>query len=133
MPHLSTIIVRFADLDPYDHVNHARYLTFFESARIEALEEMGFGMNTMKDDGIQIVLVEITVVFHAPASLHDRLDISTTVGEVGGATSRWRQEARITDRLVATADVYAAFTGRDGRPRRVPKGFADAADLVAGP
>ena len=31
--HLSTITVRFAELDPYAHVNHAVYATYCEVAR----------------------------------------------------------------------------------------------------
>jgi acyl-CoA thioester hydrolase len=127
MPHTTTITVRFADLDPYDHVNHARYLTYFESARIEMLAEMGFGMDVMKRDGFQIVLVELTAGFHVPATLHDRLDITTTVGEIKRSTSHWTQEAHRGVQLVASLAVKAAFTDRQGRPIRAPEGLAEAA------
>ena len=36
MAHETTIAVRFSELDPYGHVNHAVYLTYFEQARCEA-------------------------------------------------------------------------------------------------
>ena len=98
--------VRFGDLDPYNHVNHARYLTYFESARIELLEEIGFGMGVLEDLGVQIVLVEVS------------------------ATARWRQEAHRSEELIASADVRAAFTDLAGRPTRPPAGFAGA--LVLG-
>jgi acyl-CoA thioester hydrolase len=131
MAHLATITVRFADLDPYDHVNHARYLTYFESARIEMLDEMGFGMDLMKAGGFQIVLVGLTAGFHAPASLHDRLDVATTVSEVRRTTSRWGQEAHRDGELVASLEVRAAFTDLAGVPRRAPEGFAEAAARFA--
>lgn len=131
MPHVTSVVARFSDLDPYDHVNHARYLSFFESARIEMLEEMGFGMDVMKRAGVQIVLVELTAGFHLAATLHDRLDIVTRVVEVRRATTRWHQEARRGAGLVASLDVKAAFTDRTGRPRRAPDGFAEAAARVA--
>lgn len=122
-----TVTVRFADLDPYDHVNHARYLSFFESARVELLEVMGFGMERLKRDGIQIVLTELTAGFHRSAGLHDRLVIATEVLEVRRASCRWRQEALRRSDRVATLDVTAAFTDLEGRPRRVPEGFSRAA------
>ena len=131
MPHVTTIVVRFADLDPYDHVNHARYLTYFESARIEMLDEMGYGMDVMKRDGFQIVLVELTAGFHAPATLHDRLAVTTTVGEIKRSTTTWTQRATIGETLVASLDVKAAFTDRTGRPIRAPEGFAEAASVFA--
>ena len=127
MPHVAHIRVRFADLDPYDHVNHARYLTYFESARIEALDEMGFGMDVMKADGIQIVLVELRARYLAPTGLHDDLEIRTSVSEVRRAGSAWHQEARLDGVTVVTADIRAAFTDRSGRPIRTPAGFAEAA------
>lgn len=128
MPHVTTIVVRFADLDPYDHVNHARYLTYFESARIEMLDEMGYGMAAMKRDGFQIVLVELTARFHAPATFHDRLEITTSVGEIRRSTTSWSQAARLGETPMASLDVKAAFTNREGRPIRAPEGFAAAAE-----
>jgi len=119
--------VRFAELDPYDHVNHARYLSYFESARVELLEEMGHGMGVMADNGCHIVLVTLTATFHLPARLHDRLTITTRVVDVGRTTTRWHQECHRGEDLVATLEVRAAFTALDGRPRRTPPGFADAA------
>jgi len=128
--HVTDIRVRFADLDPYNHVNHARYLTFFESARIEMLEEIGFGMVAMQDDDTQIVLVELTAGFHRPAGLHDQLVITTEVVEIKRSTSSWRQEAHCRGELIATLDVRAAFTDGRGRPRRAPDGFAAAVERL---
>lgn len=130
MAHTTEIVVRFADLDPYDHVNHARYFTYFESARIELLAEMGYGMDVMKRAGFQIVLVEVTATFVSPAVLHDRLTITTEVAEVKRATTLWHQEARRDADLVATLDVKAAFTDLAGRPTRAPDGFAVVAASV---
>ena len=124
--HTTTITVRFADLDPYDHVNHARYLTYFESARVEMLDSVGYGMIRMKRDGFQIVLVDVTVRFHAAASLHEELKITTDLLESGRASTRWRQEARVDDRLIAELEARAAFTDGGGRPIRPPAGFAEA-------
>lgn len=126
MTHRTQIVARFADLDPYDHVNHASYLTYFESARIEMLEEIGFGMDVMKREGFQIVLVELTARFHVPATLHDRIDIDTTVVEVKRVSTRWTQSASIAGLLIAELDVKAAFTDRNGKPARAPRGFETA-------
>ena len=126
MSHTTTITVRFADLDPYDHVNHARYLTYFESARVEMLDSVGYGMMRMKEEDFQIVLVEVSVRFHATASLHDQLTITTDLLESGRASTRWRQRAGVDDRLIAELEARAAFTDPRGRPIRPPEGFTDA-------
>ena len=125
--HSTSITVRFSDLDPWGHVNHARYLSYFESARIELLEDIGFGIMEMAATGRQIVLVELTARYHAASELHDRLDITTRVGSIQRATTRWHQEAHSNGSPVAALDVRAAFTDLDGRPARPPSGFAEAA------
>lgn len=132
MPFETSITVRFADLDPYNHVNHARYLTYFESARIEMLDTIGYGMTRMKRDGIQIVLVEVAVTFHSPAGLHDIVQITTDALGIGRATTTWRQSATVDGRLIAQLEARAAFTDVDGRPRRPPDGFGEAVATALG-
>jgi YbgC/YbaW family acyl-CoA thioester hydrolase len=125
--HQTTVIVRFSDLDPWGHVNHARYLSYFESARIELLDEIGFGILEMAAAGRQIVLVEMTVRYHAASNLHDTLDITTRVESIQRATSHWHQEAHCNGSHVATLDIRCAFTDLAGRPARPPDGFVEAA------
>ncbi len=125
--HRTSLTVRFSDLDPWGHVNHARYLSYFESARVELLDEIGFGIFEMSAKGRQIVLVEMTASYHAASNLHDRLDITTRVESIRRATSYWHQEAHCEGAPVATLDIRAAFTDLDGRPARPPEGFAEAA------
>ena len=42
--HETRLQVRWSELDPYGHVNHAVYLTYLEHARIAALESIGWGL-----------------------------------------------------------------------------------------
>lgn len=124
--HHTTITVRFSDLDPWGHVNHARYFSYFESARIELLDEIGFGIMEMGATGRQIILVELTAKYLAASNMHDRLDITTRVESVQRATSHWHQEAHRDGELVAKLDIRCAFTDLDGRPARPPEGFMEA-------
>lgn len=124
--HHTSITVRFADLDPWGHVNHARYLSYFESARIELLDDIGFGIMDMATTGRQIVLVELTAKYLAASNLHDSLDVTTRVASIQRATSHWHQEAHCDSAPVATIDIRCAFTDRAGRPSRPPEGFVEA-------
>lgn len=132
MEHHTTITVRFADLDPWGHVNHARYFGYFESARIELLEEIGFGILEMGAGDRQIVLVQATARFVAPTGLHDTLDIATRVDSIGRASSHWHQEARRDGRTMAQLEIRAAFTDAQGHPARPPAGFSEAISRYVG-
>lgn len=122
--HRTSIQVRFSELDPYGHVNHAVYLSYFEVARIELLDEVGFGLERLRGLGFHVVVVEASVRYHRPAVWGDRLAIETRVDELRRATSRWHQRMLRGDDLVAELTVRAACTAHDGRPVAAP------ADLV---
>ncbi|HJR87253.1 MAG TPA: thioesterase family protein [Acidimicrobiia bacterium] len=130
MAHRFSIRPRFYELDPYNHVNHTAYLQYFEAARVEALAAVGFGLDVMGEAGFQIVLVELTARFFASATLHEDLVIETKVTEVSRASSRWAQEIRRQEQLIASLDLRAAFTNREGKLSRPPPGFAEAMGAI---
>lgn len=123
--------MRFYELDPYNHVNHTNYLAYFETARVEYLAELGFGLDVMKERGFHLVVVGLEARFVASAGLHDLLTVETRVAEVGRVTSTWRQDMTRGDDVIATLEINAAFTGTDGKPRRIPAEFAEAVGVRA--
>ncbi len=123
--HTTSVKVRFYELDPYDHVNHTNYFAYFETARIEYLNEAGWGLDVMKQRGWQLVVVEMTARFLAAARYGQELTIHTWVEDAGRVKSTWRQVMLRDDEEVARLLVTAAFTDLDGRPRRLPDEFAE--------
>ncbi len=121
----TTLKVRFYELDPYDHVNHTNYFAYFETARIEYLNEMGWGLDALKEQGWQLVVVEISARFLAAARYGEELTIHTWVEDAGRVKSTWRQIMLRGDEEVARVTVTAAFTDLDGRPRRIPSEFSE--------
>ena len=75
------IEVRYADLDPQGHVNNAKYVTFFETARIHYKRHIGtfdVGQSFMQ---IGVILADLQITFQAP------IEWGTTV-KVGVRTTR---------------------------------------------
>jgi acyl-CoA thioester hydrolase len=123
--HTTTLKVRFYELDPYDHVNHTNYFAYFETARVEYLNDMGWGLDLLKSRGWQLVVVEISARFLLAARYGEELTIHTWVEDAGRVKSTWRQTMWRGDEEVARLLVTAAFTDLDGRPRRLPAEFVD--------
>lgn len=131
--HTTSLKVRFYELDPYDHVNHTNYFSYFETARIEYLTEMGWGLDVLKEQGSQLVVVEITARFLAAARYGQELTIHTWVEQAGRVKSTWRQVMfRGEDEEVARITVTAAFTDLEGRPRRLPAEFVERLERLVG-
>lgn len=135
--HTTPISVRFAELDPYGHVNHAVYATYFEVGRAEALDAVGLSLAALAERGFQFVVTELVVKYRRPAVAGDRLVVETRISEAGRASSRWSQRIERDGELLVTAEVRAAVTDRRGRPTRPPAWLQEAlAPLVepsAGP
>ncbi len=122
--HTTSLKVRFYELDPYDHVNHTNYFSYFETARIEYLSDMGWGLDRMKEQGWQLVVVEAHARFLAAARYGEELTIHTWVEDTGRVKSTWQQVMTRAGEEVARLTITAAFTDLAGKPRRVPDGFA---------
>jgi YbgC/YbaW family acyl-CoA thioester hydrolase len=123
---------RHYEVDDYGHVNHAHYIHYLETARVEALESVGLPLRDMRRQGFLIVAAELTVKYHSPAGPGDMLEIVTHIEEIRGARTVWSQEVRDapTGRLVATAQVTGAFMTDAGRAVRVPGPFRDRLALL---
>jgi acyl-CoA thioester hydrolase len=121
--HTTSVKVRFYELDPYDHVNHTIYFSYFETARIDYLAEMGWGLHRLKDEGWQFVVVELNARFLAAARFGEELTIHTWIEEVGRVKSTWQQMMLRGEETVARLTVSAAFTDLQGKPRRIPEEF----------
>ena len=132
MLHSHAIKVRFYELDPYNHVNHSAYVQYFEVARIELLEAIGFSMPQLAEMGVQIVVTGIQTRFLSPATAGDSLTVETEAAEIKRVTAQWRQRIRRGDEILTTQIVDAAFTNSAGRPTRAPEGFAEAMATYVG-
>jgi acyl-CoA thioester hydrolase len=128
--HETSLKVRFYELDPYDHVNHTNYFSYFETARIEYLADMGWGLDVLKDNGWQFVVVELRARFLAAARYGQELVIRTWIEDVGRVKSTWHQLMFRDEKVVAELEVTAAFTDLDGRPRRIPREFVDEMERI---
>ena len=123
--------VRFYELDPYGHVNHATYLQYFEAARVAWLSEAGQGLDLLQDAGVQLVVTTVATRFVTPALLDDRLIIDTMLVEAQRVRAQWAQHAWRGDELVACQRINFATVNDAGRPMRIPESLAAAMNTIA--
>ena len=75
----SSTKVYLEDTDAFGIVYHANYLKYFERARTDYLESHGIGLKGAQARGLRFVVHSLTMTFHRPAMLGDRLEIRTTI------------------------------------------------------
>ncbi len=120
MIHCTPISVRFYELDPYRHLNHAVYIQYFEVGRIGLFKEMGWSLTEMADLGTRVVVAGIETRFLAPGVEGDELVVETWVEDVKRVSMRFGQRIVRGEDVLATQTVHGACTRVDGRPKRIP-------------
>lgn len=131
MEHFTTLRVQFRDLDPYAHVNHAVYVTWFEVARTEALRDRGILLAGPDAAAFQFVVTELEVRYRKPALADDLVRVGSAITELRGASSRWRHQVWRGDDLLVDGAVRIGLVGPDGRPTRMPDDLRATLDTLA--
>ncbi len=120
MVHLTPVRVHFRDLDPYAHVNHSVYVTWFEIGRTEALRDNGILLAGPHASGYQFVVSELDIRYRKPALADEIVHIESSIIELRGASSRWQQRVLRGDELLADGIVRIGLVGPDGKVARMP-------------
>ena len=130
-PHRLALKVRFGELDPYNHVNHAVYVAWFEAGRGEAMAAVGCSLATLGELGAQVVVADLTVKYRRPAVADDEVTVETWIAEMGRVVATWQQ--RIvrcrpdgTVEVLCEATVRAGACDAAGKPHRLPAAAAEA-------
>jgi len=118
---IHTLTPRFADLDTYNHVNNAIYLTYFEEARIAHMSMIG--LRQLLTPRCSTIIAHAEVDYKAPAKLGDTLDIGVRVSAVRNSafTLSYQVTRRGDGVLMATGNtVQVCFNFELNSPTRIP-------------
>ena len=127
--HRSRFRVRSYELDSYRHVNNGVYLAWFEQARLEWLQSLGFSYDGFADRHQWFVVARAEVDFRSALHLNDEVDVSTEVIALGKSSVRFRQRMlRLRDgkpeaEAACEALTIMVFSGGDGHSIPIPEDF----------
>jgi len=79
--HITTIQLRFSDVDMLQHVNNAKFATYMELARIKFFDDIIASGHNWRELGI--IVAAYGVEFKAPIYYTDVLYLETSVTEIG--------------------------------------------------
>jgi len=114
--------VRRYELDSFNHVNNAVYFNYIEQALEEAMIEIGYPVERLREMGIFIFLRNVEIDFLAPASNGDNLEIVSWLADMKRVRGTWQHEIYNADtgKLLVRTFTTSAFLDRDGKPIKAP-------------
>src|SRR6476646_11311806 len=83
--HEIQIRVRYQETDGQRRLHHANYFTYFEQGRTELLRAAGYDYRQIEQEGLMLVVSDISCRYYLPADYDDVLRLTTTVVEAYGA------------------------------------------------
>ncbi len=117
--------VRFDETDAMGIVHHARYLGFFELARIEWLRARGIRYADWARTGRHLAVIEASCSYLQPARFDDELAIAVTLAELRTASLRFVYTLRRDGTVLAEAGTRHACIDDSGRPRRLDEAMLE--------
>jgi acyl-CoA thioester hydrolase len=79
-------------LDTFGHMNHATYLTVFEQARWEFINERGYGLREIMQHQVGPTILELSIKYKRELRLRDRIRIESVCTEWSGKIGRVKQK-----------------------------------------
>ena len=107
------IDVRYPDCDRMGIVHHAVYPVWYEVARMDFFEKMGFSYAAMNSLGINPPMVELDLRYKAPATYPGTVTVSTKLIFCAPKKLELQYEAFFGDQLCGSARSFHIWTGRD--------------------
>ena len=111
-PYRLTDNVRFADLDPNQHVNNAVYATYFETGRVTLMKDRSFGL---MPEGLAWMLVRLDIHFRAELRWPGTIELGLGVARLGRTSATFDQVVFSAGKCVASARSVTVLIGESSR------------------
>lgn len=127
--------VRYGDLDAQGHLNNAKFLTYFEQARVHYLTELGLFSKGRSFDEIGVIIADIHIRYKAPVLWGTPIKVGVRTAELGSKSLTLQQclvDAE-SDRLYAVGTVIlVAYDYSRHVSRAVPEHWREAISRFEG-
>jgi acyl-CoA thioester hydrolase len=128
-PHLTELAVGASDIDAYNHVNNAVYVTWCDRSAWEHSAALGLPIERCLEIDRGMAVVRTVIQYLRPALLGDAVHVATWIVPVDSRlrVRRRFQIKRIGDEsTLARAEIeYACIELSSGRPTRWPPEFRE--------
>jgi acyl-CoA thioester hydrolase len=98
--------VRYADLDPNQHVNNAVYATYFETGRVTLMKDHGYGLTP---PGFAWIMVRLDIHFRAELRWPGQIEMGLGVSKFGRTSVTFDQVVFSEAKCVASAQSVSVL------------------------
>ena len=116
--------VKYYECDRMGITHHSNYIRFMEEARVDWMDQMGYGFDRMESEGVVSPVVEVDCRYRRTTTFKDVIDIDVSVASVSALKITFSYIMRVADAVVCTATSTHCFM-EQGHPVQLEKRFPE--------
>ena len=114
--------VKYYETDKMGVTHHSNYIRFMEEARIDWMDQLGYGFDRMEAEGIVSPVVSATCNYKKTTTFKDVIEIAVRVKQLSEVKLVIAYTMRVEGKIVCTAEsTHCFFDG--GRPAVIKERF----------
>ena len=119
--------VQYHETDKMGITHHSNYIKWMEEARVDFLDQIGFGYARLERDGIISPVIGLECQYKHPTTFGDAVRVHVEVAEFKGVklVIRYTMTDAATGSVVLTGSSTHCFPGEDGKPVILKKQFPE--------
>ena len=108
----------YHETDQMGIIHHANYIHWMEEARVDFMDQMGFGYGRMEEEGITSPVLSLSCASKSMTRFGDEVEVTISVRRYTGVRMELGYEIRdrATGELRAEASSSHCFLNREGKP-----------------
>ena len=116
--------VKYYECDRMGITHHSNYVRFMEEARVDYLDQLGYGFDKVEEEGVVSPVISIQCNYKTPTTFKDIIEIEVSIGNATELKFEFNYVMRVGGKTVGTAPSMHCFM-ENGRPvvlsKRLPE------------
>lgn len=112
--------VKYYECDRMGVTHHSNYIRFMEEARVDWLDQLGFGFDKIEAENVFSPVISVTCEYKRPTTFKDIIDIEVNIGKITEMKFEFVYTMRVGGKVVCTAQSSHCFI-ENNRPVAISK------------
>lgn len=119
--------VNYYETDKMGVTHHSNYIRWMEEARVDFLEQIGFGYAKLEADGIISPVIGVECDYKTPTTFDDQIEIKPEIEEFKGAKLiiKYTMKNVKTGELVLVGRTKHCFVNSENKPIILKRSFPE--------
>ena len=112
--------VKYYECDRMGVTHHSNYVRFMEEARVDWLDQLGYGFENIETDNVFSPVISIQCDYKSPTTFKDIIDIEVKISKMSEMKFEFEYKMQTNGKLVCIGHSSHCFI-ENGRPVAISK------------